>query len=113
MIAKVRCMPNLARRGCRRVSSLISKVQAISREQESATRLVIRNPLKNLVYVTNGIRVEWIREIDNLIVWIVRVRLHIRLISDYKSIVTQTSRRGLAVQTLNRAQRRNLYLVQV
>ncbi len=75
------------------------KVQAVCCEQERCARLVIRNLFKNLLYVSNGIGVEWIREIDNLIVWIVCIGLRIRLISGYESIVTQTLRRALDVQT--------------
>jgi len=50
------------------------KVQALWREQESGARLVILNLFANLSYVGKGNGLEWIREIDNLIVWIVCVR---------------------------------------
>src|SRR5258708_1326941 len=89
------------------------KVQAIGREQESGARLVILNLFANLFYVGKGNGLEWIREIDNLIVWIECVRSHVRLISDYESIVTQTLRRALEAHTLNDVKRRNLYFVQV
>jgi len=44
------------------------KVQAIWREQESGARLVILNLFANLFCVGKGNGLEWIREIDNLVV---------------------------------------------
>src|SRR5258708_36224000 len=87
------------------------KVKAICREQESCAGLVIRNLFKNLIHVGNVIGVEWVREIDNLIAWIVGVRLRIWRVREYQSIVTQKLRRPLEVRTLNHGKRRSLHLL--
>src|SRR5258708_11061977 len=87
------------------------KVQAVWREQERCARLVIRNLLKNVLHVAHGIGVEWIREIDDLIVWIACSRL--RSISDYESIVTQTLGRALEFQPWNHLEGRDFYFVQI
>src|SRR5260370_41060412 len=89
------------------------KVKATCREQESCAGLVIRNLVKNLIHVGNVIGVEWVREIYNLIAWIVCVRLRIWLVSDDESLVTQKLRRTLEDQTLNHGKRRSLHFVQV
>ena len=54
-------------------------VQAICRKQESCARLVVRYFFESLLHLGNGIGVDGVREVDNLIVWIVCV-------SDYESI---------------------------
>src|SRR5258708_5446713 len=87
------------------------KVQAVWCEQERCARLLIRNLFENLLYVANGIGVEWIREIDDLIVWIACSRL--RSISDYESILTQTLGRALEFQPWNHLEGRDLYFVQI
>src|SRR6266404_1657414 len=89
------------------------KVQAVWCEQERCARLVIRNLFKNVLYVANGIGVEWIREIDKLIVRIACVRLRTGLLSDHETIASQALRRALDSQTWNRLKCWSLYLVQV
>src|ERR1700692_1989979 len=75
-------------------------VQPVLCKDESCARLVICDFFKNQLQIGNGVGLDWIRDINDFLIWVDCDRWHIRPIGDQKYVVTQALRETLDIQAL-------------